>query len=71
MKAFWAERRAAAEAHAQKQLEEYAAELGIRGNTALAQVLNRLVGEIKTLGRENCELVDRMNHVEARLDRLK
>jgi hypothetical protein len=70
-KAFWAERQAAAEAHARKRLEEYAAELGIRGNTALAQVLNRLVGEIKTLGRENCELVDRMNHVEARLDGLK
>jgi hypothetical protein len=71
MKAFWAERQAAAEAHAQKRLEEYAAELGIRDHTALAQVLNRLVAEIKTLERVNCELVDRMNHVEARIDRLR
>jgi hypothetical protein len=70
-KALWAERQTAAEAHVQKRLEEYAAELGIQGSTALAQVLNRLVADIKTLERENCELVDRMNHVEARLDRLK
>jgi hypothetical protein len=70
-KSFWAKRQAVAEAHAQKQLEEYAAEFGTPGNTALAQVLNRLAAEIKTLERENCELVDRMNHVEARLDRLK
>jgi FtsZ-binding cell division protein ZapB len=71
MKAFWAERQAAAEAHAKKRLEEYAAEVGTPGNTALAQVLNRLAAEIKALERENCELVDRMNYVEAGLDRLK
>jgi hypothetical protein len=71
MKAFWAERQAASEAHAQRSLEEYAAEVGTPGNTALAKVLNRSAAEIKALQRENCELVDRMNHVEARLDRLK
>jgi hypothetical protein len=70
-KLFWAECQATAEAHTQRRLEEYAAEVGTPGNTALVQVLNRLAAEIKTLERENCELVDRMNHVEARLDRLK
>jgi hypothetical protein len=69
-KAFWAERQAAAEARAQKRLEEYAAEVGTPGNTALAQVLNRFMAETKALERENGELIDRMNRVEARLDRL-
>ena len=71
MKAFWAERQAASEAHAQRSLEEYAAEVGTPGNTALAQVLSRFAAEIKALEGENSDLVDRMNDVEARLGRLK
>jgi len=69
--AIWDERHAAAVAHAHTRLEEYVADVGTPGNTALPRVLNRLAAEIKALELENSELFDRMNLVEARLERLK